>query len=267
MIDLDVKKLQAIADAVSPGLATVTLSIVNHPVHEPDRRRGFEGRNRCAIRKPCTDCKSAGHVVAADGHPDRCDACDGLGELHEDPTVPVQHVNIDIGHRASTSFDCHSHVDGVHKGRRDLFRDLTVDEVEARVRQQVGFAAFESHHHDEVSIERKHELLDAAHASGAFDPARIVAARAALVDGASLKLSDPAMGAITYVRTCVDCKTESASVNLDSVVRATQTCHNCQGENHATERRRVTGVARNSAGIIVNTLHASEPIDPPKETQ
>lgn len=239
MIDLDEKRLQAIADAVCPGLATITVTIVSHPVHEPDKRRGWSHTNKRAPRAACAACASTGEVLDHEGDLAPCEECTGLGVIiGPDPRVEIQRVDIDIGHRCSTQFECYLHVEGVHKGRKDLFRPMTVAEVEAKIRQQVGFAAFDAHRLDEIPIERKHALLDAAHASGWIDPARIAAHRAIVVDNHLVATKTPPDRVPdVYGRTCLGCGGDSAGRELGHVVAATAACTACNGTAFLTSRR------------------------------
>lgn len=163
--------LQAVADAIAPGLAKITLDVRSEAVYEADDRPGYQGRNRLATWVPCDACAGKGETVDAEGFPLACKTCLGHKGADVDPQHPHPHVVIDIGHHVVTSFGA---FDG--KGRVDRRPERSLDVMNAIVRAQVGNAAIEvlASNREIADSKRVRVLADAAIAGG-HDRARVEA--------------------------------------------------------------------------------------------
>lgn len=210
MTDDDIKTLQATASAIAPGIAVITVETRQDVVYEPDPRKGFEGRNRLATRTPCADCKATGSVTDAEGFPEICATCSGLGFSETETRWPVDHVSITLGHHTIEGFDC---VDG--KGRVDKRQVRTIDQLVPMLRaalSNIAMNVLRPHHPHHIDAARAQLLASVAIAAGVVPSADVnacLAVRLAMLAGTPLGKAAVTMLAVK----CTACGARTSSQN------------------------------------------------------
>lgn len=259
---IDIAALQAVADSIAPGLATLSLTTESETIREPDTRPAYAGKSKLAIKTPCPTCQATGEVKDREGYQAACADCH-LGYRHEDPCMDVQHVHVDIGHKTKISIGHLSHPPGVHKGRRDLFVARSHDELAELVKRAVGQAAFEVAKAEggEAGLvhDRAMALLDAAHASGAFPTElieqhraqRITAHARGVVPALATRHPNRPEREVFFLRECAACGRSVSSSQIEQLADHLPMIHTCGA---ATVTKRVTRVhSLNEAGVHVQT--------------